>query len=191
MTQRFREAHKRTQGHEGFYANEDWDDGGETYRGISRVYNPDWEGWPLIDQYKKAYGKPLPWNHYIKSEHLDELVLQRYYERYWMPLRADEIRGDALTDLLFDFYVQSGANAVKALQEAVNLLENNKKLYCDGVIGPKTLAACNALPHAQVHDMVKAIRRQFLINWAERKKKPESVLASVLRRVDKFPDQYT
>ena len=190
MTERFRGAHQRTRGHEGYYANVDWDDGKETYCGISRKHNPDWEGWPIIDAYKKAQGGKIPWNHRIPSDHLHELVKQRYFEKYWLPIRADEIRGNALTDLLFDFYVQSGSHAVRALQDAINHLGHQPRLLRDGDLGPKTVAACNAVPHQQVHDLLKEYRKTFLRNWARRKNKPDSVLTAVLNRVDQFPDQY-
>src|SRR2546426_796362 len=39
---------------EGGYANDPRDPGGETYKGISRVFWPNWSGWPLIDAAKSA-----------------------------------------------------------------------------------------------------------------------------------------
>ena len=39
--------------HEGGYANNKNDIGGETYRGIARNYWPKWVGWKLIDHIKE------------------------------------------------------------------------------------------------------------------------------------------
>lgn len=41
--------------HEGYYSNHSSDAGGETYCGISRVFNCDWVGWKYIDQYKRSH----------------------------------------------------------------------------------------------------------------------------------------
>ena len=46
----FNQAFDITMGHEGGYANNKLDTGGETYRGVSRNNWPDWEGWRLIDR---------------------------------------------------------------------------------------------------------------------------------------------
>ena len=40
------------EGYEGNYSNDKDDPGGETYKGISRNMNKDWEGWKIIDSYK-------------------------------------------------------------------------------------------------------------------------------------------
>lgn len=186
---RFEEAYLRTIGYEGYYANEPWDDGGETYRGISRVHNPDWEGWVIVDAYKAEYGEPLPRNHRIHNAQLDELVKERYYHNYWQPIRGDEIPHKALSELLYDFYVQSGAHAVKALQAIVNDLRPRPRLQEDGVLGPKTLRGVLDCDNARLHDHLKARRKAFLRNWAKNKQKSERILSAVLNRVNKFPNQ--
>ena len=38
---------------EGGWVNDPNDIGGETYRGISRKFNPKWNGWSVIDEMKK------------------------------------------------------------------------------------------------------------------------------------------
>ncbi len=59
--------------HEGGYTNDPVDVGGETYRGIARRYNPQWEGWDLIDDTKPN----------IKHTNLDPYVHKFYEEKYW------------------------------------------------------------------------------------------------------------
>ena len=51
----FGDAFKKLSIKEGGYVNDKDDAGGETYRGISRKYNPTWQGWTMIDSYKKYY----------------------------------------------------------------------------------------------------------------------------------------
>ena len=41
----FRLAYKKIEAAEGGYVNDPDDKGGETYKGISRKANPDWNGW--------------------------------------------------------------------------------------------------------------------------------------------------
>lgn len=48
----FGDAFKKLSIKEGGYVNDKDDAGGETYRGISRKYNPTWQGWTMIDSYK-------------------------------------------------------------------------------------------------------------------------------------------
>lgn len=45
----FGDAFKKLSIKEGGYVNDKDDAGGETYRGISRKYNPTWQGWTMID----------------------------------------------------------------------------------------------------------------------------------------------
>ncbi len=40
---------------EGAFANRKADKGGITYKGISRVYNPKWIGWNIINRYLDKY----------------------------------------------------------------------------------------------------------------------------------------
>ena len=54
----FGEAFEHTMGMEGGYANDPQDVGGETFMGVSRVYNPGWYGWTIIDGQKDEYNFP-------------------------------------------------------------------------------------------------------------------------------------
>ncbi|MEG1860854.1 MAG: glycosyl hydrolase 108 family protein [Bacteroidaceae bacterium] len=50
----FKIAFKRTEAFEGenIWTNIDGDSGAETWSGISRRYNPKWEGWKILDRMK-------------------------------------------------------------------------------------------------------------------------------------------
>ena len=48
----FGDAFKKLSIKEGGYVNDKDDAGGETYRGISRKYNPTWQGWIMNVSYK-------------------------------------------------------------------------------------------------------------------------------------------
>lgn len=117
--------------HEGGYANEAGDMGGETYAGITRRNFPRWAGWAIVDAHK-----PLGHNEVIADEGLAGLVRDFYRSLFWDAIKLDQISSQRVANFTFDWYVNSGVWAVKALQEAMCLV-------ADGVVGPATIAAVN------------------------------------------------
>jgi lysozyme family protein len=145
----FKLAYFKTMGHEGGYVNNVHDRGGETYKGIARKMNPSWEGWPLIDSYKKAADfKRLM----ERDEFLENLVRLFYKSNYWDPIGLDQIKFQSIAEELFDTAVNMGVSiAIKFLQEALNLLNRNQKdfkdISVDGALGSKTLESFLAYPN--------------------------------------------
>lgn len=158
--------------HEGGYANDPSDSGGETYAGISRVHNPAWPGWVAIDD-----AKPL--KQYAKVPAADPFVEVYYYRHYWPVIQGDKIYDQRLAGFLFDWYVNSGAWAIKAIQEITGL-------QVDGVIGPKTLAAINAGDAGNLFDQLKKSRIAFVKNVVGRKPSQKKYLAGWLKRIGSF-----
>ena len=70
----FEKALLKTSAHEGGYVNDPTDRGGETYRGISRKFYPDWPGWEVVDD-ALAQGREVP--------NMDLLVQRFYKKNYW------------------------------------------------------------------------------------------------------------
>ena len=127
---------------EGGYVNDPDDKGGETYAGISRKFNPDWKGWEKIDELKKEnnFPKNLKTNPVIS-----QMVKDFYRETFWDDLKCDSLPG-LISREVFEQAVNIGKRtAAKHLQRAVNLLNDNGKLFedvnVDGVIGEKTITA--------------------------------------------------
>ena len=119
----FDRAYANTMGHEGGYSNDPDDVGGETYKGISRVYNPTWPGWDIIDSTHR--------DTYYDNAELDRLVKLLYKQKYWEPFRGDYMP-EAIAVEMFDTAVNMGVHrAVKFLQTTLNLLNRNQKLYYD------------------------------------------------------------
>ena len=132
----FNKAFDITMGHEGGYSNDADDAGGETYRGISRKYNPHWTGWNLIDDTKPN----------IDKAKLDPYVRNFYEDKYWDENLLDEVESQAVANEIFDTGVNMGtAKAAKFLQQSLNYLNRNGTLFnelvVDGKIGKKTLDA--------------------------------------------------
>jgi len=148
--------------YEGEYSNDKDDPGGETYRGISRNMNKDWEGWKIIDSYKGKKNYP----DLLKTDDkLQELVLDFYKKNYW-----DAFEGDAFDDEtgeeMFDQSVNLGIKrAVEHLQRSLNILNDRQTLYpdikADGAIGDQTLGAYFHCCHLEKEKMVVNILNMF------------------------------
>lgn len=118
---------------EGGYANHPQDKGKETYRGISRRFFPNWEGWRWLD----TQAKPIKNNTVFKQ--LEPYVMRFYIATFWHPLQLGFL-AQKLADQIFDFAVHSGKKtAIKNLQSVLNRQGENLKI--DGVIGKNTIAA--------------------------------------------------
>jgi len=105
---------------EGGYVNDPDDAGGETYKGISRVYWPKWSGWAIIDICKKD-GKNFPKNCYTNPT-LSDLVTGFYKLNFWDKVGGDGIRDQSIADILVDAAVLEGTAAgIKRAQEIVGL----------------------------------------------------------------------
>jgi len=131
----FNIAFEKTMKHEGLYSFNIYDSGGETYRGISRKYHPEWRGWTIIDRTKP----------HINHKELDYLVKSFYREHYWNPNLLDIFPQDIANEM-FDTGVNLGRRAAtRFLQQALNFLNKNEQLFPDlvedGIVGPKTLKA--------------------------------------------------
>jgi len=112
----FDQAFERLLGHEGGYVNNPHDPGGETKFGISKRSYPGED----IANLTEARAKQI------------------YFLDYWGPAGCDSVP-DGLRFDLFDMAVNSGVStAVKTLQRALGEV-------ADGVLGPLTIQAANAI----------------------------------------------
>ncbi|MDR3152911.1 MAG: hypothetical protein LBW85_01230 [Deltaproteobacteria bacterium] len=167
---------------EGLYANVKGDSGGETWRGVSRVSNPYWPGWRLVDAVKEAgHTSAEAINRQLRDDQkLNLFVRELYRERYWDPL-ARWLEGRVLAKV-FDAGVNMGVQpAVRLLQQALNHHPLDAGLAVDGVLGPRTAEAAKAAPEdkllmnyrqAQTSRYIKIAEkpenRKFLPGWLNR-----------------------
>lgn len=139
----FEKAYSITRKHEGGYVDDPDDAGGETFKGIARKYHPTWPGWVKIDALKREPGFPATAENNVE---LNGMVHNFFKQHYWDVNLLDRVESQELADEMFDTGVNMGvARAGKFLQQALNFLNKNERLYPDivedGIVGNNTLKA--------------------------------------------------
>jgi len=140
----FDQAFERLIGHEGRYSNNPADPGGETM-------------WGVTEAVARAHG-------YVGG--MADLTQWQagaiYRASYWTPCKADQLPPEVRFDV-FDAAVNSGVEqAAKWLQRALGVTN-------DGVIGPQTLTAAQAVPGGILKAQFNGQRLAFmtdLLTWS-------------------------
>lgn len=133
--------------HEGYWVNHPNDRGKETYRGISRLHHPSWEGWERVDRHKQ-FGGPDAMK---EDKQLEEMVLRFYKANYWDVWLGDEIAeiDPPLAEEILEAMVNIGPRVIEWLQRCINYLNRNEKNFADiavdGWVGSETLRALGQL----------------------------------------------
>ena len=141
------------------------DRGGQTYAGIARNFNPDWEGWEFVDRRETP---PTP------------IVRNWYHANYWIPIAGDHLIHQTVASSIFNFAVNSSAPGRPTV--AVKLAQLVAGATPDGSLGPRSVAALNAMDPekfvmayalakiARYRDIVTRDRTQlkFMLGWVNR-----------------------
>lgn len=158
----FEEIYERMIVREGGYVNHTvpGDRGGQTYAGIARNANPNWDGWKYLDS-----GQEPP----------ADAVRQFYRQNYWEKIQGDSLNPVA-AEQIFDFAVNAG------ITTAVRLAQICVKTTPDGRIGAKTISAINEVEpevFRAIYSLAKVARyaeicnrdrsqSKFLLGWINR-----------------------
>jgi len=145
----FKTSYTKTMCCEGLYSNDPRDLGGETWRGISRKYWPNWGGWKIVDEVKQSVNASDLVKALRADEELEDLVFLFYETEFWNNKYIGSIPDQEIADEVFDTAINQGSTiAIKYLQESLNMLNNNEKHYSDidvdGQIGSATIKAYKA-----------------------------------------------
>lgn len=187
----FKHALERTVAHEGGYVDDVDDAGGETYKGVSRRYNPTWAGWYHVDILREREPEEFP-DCLDEDPNLRLAVVAFYREHYWDKFWGDHIPDQGVANELFDTAVNMGTTrAVEFLQGALNVLNRNGSLYPDlvddGVFGPKTLRALESyLDHDPPETLLKVmniLQGMHYLKYMQRSPIQEKYARGWLRRV--------
>lgn len=123
---KFIDAYKKVLNNEGIYSNDPDDAGGETYKGISRRANPNWDGWISIDAIKKSH--PTTFKGILKkTPELEKKVQDLYKDKYWDCFELDDVPSQLVAEQMFDTAVNQGQTAaIKFAQRVLDLRETGK-----------------------------------------------------------------
>ena len=125
---------------EGGFSNHPNDTGGATNSGVT------------LTTFRGAFGR------YKTVEDLKNMTDEQwnyiFKRKYWDKWKADEIKDQAIANLIVDWYWMSGTLGVKYPQEVLGVV-------ADGIVGKKTLAAINNHPNK---------KKLFNDLWNRRKK---------------------
>jgi lysozyme family protein len=122
----FDTADKLTSINEGGYANDSADRGGETWKGIARNMHPEWQGWPLVDWYKKDPKFPGVLG---TSVRLEQLRKDFYKTNFWDIIKGDELLFQEIANQIYDDAVLTGTSSAikKAQNSAFGLADEPKE----------------------------------------------------------------
>ena len=149
-------SHRIIMRNEGGYANVGTDAGGETYKGISRKWWPNWLGWPIIDQVKAT--REIKRNEEINDVYL-KMYVKSFYKALWKSFNGDAIKDQAIANIMFDMFVLTGDDAVKIAQRIGNSL--GIQLDVDGKLGKMTAAFLNQVNPERFYQLYYEAREQF------------------------------
>jgi len=185
----FIDAYNLTMSHEGGYSCDVDDVGGETYKGISRVYNKGWFGWRILDGLKREIDFPKCLE---ADEGLQIHVKGLYKQKYFDPYRGDDMP-KMLALEMFDTSVNMGVGrAVKFLQIALNVLNRNEKLYPDqvedGDYGPTTHRCLTSYLQSDTDvvlcKIINVLQGSHYIDYMKKSPKQEKYARGWLKRVE-------
>ena len=186
----FEKAIIKTLEHEGLYSVDPIDKGGETYKGIARRMHPNWAGWKIIDSYKTMSNFP---KNTVSDPNLQKAVKSFYKDNFWDINFLDQMPSQYVAEELFDTGVNMGTyRAAKFLQEALNVLNNNGKLYndlsVDGKVGPNTIRAVNLCINnkgdSYLYKVLNILQGSFYIDIIRRDPSQEKFAYGWLSRVE-------
>ena len=137
---------------EGGFVNDPLDVGGATNKGITIG---------TFTEYKRRKGLKTPTIQDLKNisnEDWHEVFKGLYWDRW----KADEIKNQAVANILVDWVWASGVHGIKRPQRLLGVT-------ADGVVGSKTIAALNAKDPAELFKMIKADRIKFIDEICEKR----------------------
>jgi len=170
----FKIAYNKTSVFEGGYANVKQDNGGETYKGISRKFFPKWSGWKIIDKFKSNKDFPRCLNNNID---LEKLVQSFYMINFWNKIRGDDIKSQKIANNIYDFAVNSGVKrSIKYIQLILNIRP-------DGIFGKITLDLLNTYDEDSFIDLYKKARLRFINKIVLNNPSQKKFLAGWTKRV--------
>lgn len=130
---------------EGGWSNHPNDQGGETMKGVTIA---------TYREYCRQKKRPEPTGNDLRSitqEEWEEIFKTMYWDRW----KADQIRSQAVAEILVDWVWASGVHGVRVPQRLLSVSP-------DGIVGPVTLAAINGADPRGLFSRIKEERIRFV-----------------------------
>lgn len=126
---------------EGGFVNDPYDRGGATNKGVTIGTFQSFYPGKTVDDLKRI---------------TDEQWLTIFKSGYWNPWQADQIKNQAIANILVDWAWASGARtAIRKVQELLGVA-------ADGLVGNETLSAINGQDAEELFDRIKVARYDFV-----------------------------
>lgn len=170
---------QKTLTHEGGYANDPDDLGKETYKGISRASHKNWQGWPIIDNYKNKPDFPASLE---KNMELQKQVELFYLYEFWLPIKGDSIANQTNADSIFDFGVNAG------IKTSVQLVQSIVGTKIDGIIGEITLSKINSMDFGYFKAALTVAKMEYYMNIIRKRPTSKKFLLGWISRSLSFND---
>lgn len=130
---------------EGGFVNDPADLGGATNKGVTIG---------TFKEHRKRKGLPAPTVDDLKN--ISESEWHDIFKSlYWDRWKADEIKSQAVANILVDWVWASGSHGIKRPQRLLGV-------KADGIVGKQTIAAVNAMEAATLFKMIKSDRLKFV-----------------------------
>ncbi len=163
----FEAAYNKVLGAEGGYSNVASDLGGETYAGISRVYNPGWAGWSIVDSLKANYpNHVIPRYTKFHDPALSQLIRDFYKKTQWDVVHGDSIKSQSVAEIIFDARVNQTGGLGFMVRNALNKSgKTGYQYYAQPAmklpITPQIIADTNSISPSTFFDNFKAERERY------------------------------
>lgn len=193
----FEPADDMTSHDEGGWANNPKDRGGETWRGIARVFHPSWAGWRIIDTVKAGMTTQPPygtqnyrnWVNYLNRQlamipRLETLRKDFFRTNFWK--RLGELDSQEVANYVYNLDVVSGSAGSRLLQRVLGV-------EVDGDVGNETIRAANAVDPVDLLERFKAGAVNYFDRICEDGRHDDTdkgFARSWLSRLDLPPEQY-
>ncbi len=122
---------------EGVYDDDVDDPGGETVFGITRKFEPTWDGWPVVDRLKEQSIPVKLWGQYPNLA----AKVSAHYQGVCDKMDLGDCHSDKLMACILGGYVNQGPRVEKWTQEAI--AELGYSILVDGDLGPTSMAFLN------------------------------------------------
>ena len=152
------------------------DPGGLTFCGIARNPQPNWNGWPVIDQYIAAG----PDFHTARQKAISDIGLMALVEQFyktsiWDANNLGQLTTQELSNQVYDAIVNIGPRVIGWLQVLV-------KATPDRILGPLTVDACNRANQDETIDDFLIWRKNYYNTLVVEKPEMGKFLSGWLKR---------